>query len=195
MTSLSLLQSEMRKCRRCVEAGYIAEANPLSLGSASAEFMVIGQAPSRLDNETNSFYVGPAGRKLRGWLAEAGLSEEDQATRVYFAAMTRCFPGRLPGSSKDRLPSRAEQKLCRSWLDTEMELLKPRVVILFGGLSIETFLGKAPLTERIGFAFEKDGRTYVPLPHSSGASTWLNLTENQERLRQAIRTLAETLKP
>jgi len=67
-------------------------------------------------------------------------------------------------------------------------------VVLFGGLAIETFLGKAPLTERIGFAFEKEGRTYVPLPHSSGASTWLNLSENKERLQQAIQTLAETLK-
>lgn len=184
----------MRQCVRCVEAGYITEANPLALGSANADIAVIGQAPSRTDHETNSFYVGPAGRKLRGWLTEAGLSEEDQNTRVYFAAITRCFPGRLPGSSKDRLPSRAEQKLCRSWLDAELELLKPRVIVLFGGLAIETFLGKTPLTERIGFSFEKDGRTYVPLPHSSGASTWLNLPENKERLQQAIQTLADTLK-
>jgi uracil-DNA glycosylase len=193
VVDLPTLQGELRRCTRCVEAGHLSAANPLVLGSATATVMVIGQAPSRTDHETGGFYIGPAGRKLRGWLAEAGISEEEQATRVYFAAITRCFPGRLPGSSKDRLPSRAEQKLCRSWLDAELALLNPRVVILFGGLSIETFLGKAPLTERIGAAFEKDGRTWVPLPHSSGASTWLNYPENQERLAQALLRLREVL--
>jgi uracil-DNA glycosylase len=176
-----------------VDAGFLTEVRPLALGDETADVFVIGQAPSRTDHETGGFYVGPAGRKLRGWLEEAGLSEEELQRRVYFAAITRCFPGRLPGSSKDRLPSRAEQKLCRSWLDAEMELLQPRVVILFGGLAIETFLGKAPLAERIGFSFERDGRLYVPLPHSSGASTWLNSPENRERLAQAIRRLREAL--
>jgi uracil-DNA glycosylase len=169
-----------------VDGGFISEARPLSLGTETADVLVIGQAPSKTDHETGGFYVGPAGRKLRGWLSEAGLSEADVERRVYFAAITRCFPGRVPGSSKDRLPSRAEQKLCRSWLDAELALLEPRVVVLFGGLAIETFLGKAPLTERIGFSFEREGQIFIPLPHSSGASTWLNVPENRERLAQAI---------
>ncbi len=187
--TLPVLQVELRGCTRCVEAGFLSESRPLTLGTEAADVMVIGQAPSRTDHETGGFYVGPAGKKLRGWLAEAGLSESEIERRVYFAAITRCFPGRLPGSSKDRLPSRAEQKLCRSWLDAELELLKPRVVILFGGLAIETFLGKAPLTERIGFSLERDNQIFVPLPHSSGASTWLNAPENKERLALAINQL------
>ena len=174
-----------------MDAGFISEARPLVLGKPSADVMVIGQAPSRTDHETGGFYVGPAGRKLRGWLEEAGLSEDDQASRVYFAAITRCFPGRLPGSSKDRLPSRAEQKLCRSWLDAELAAVNPKVVILFGGLSIQTFLSKAPLTELIGQAFEQGGRLWVPLPHSSGASTWLNAPENRALLQDALNVLRD----
>ena len=191
--NLDVLQTELRACRRCVDAGFILEARPLVLGNSGADVMVIGQAPSRTDHETGGFYVGPAGRKLRGWLTEAGLSEDDQARRVYFAAITRCFPGRLPGSSKDRLPSKAEQRLCRSWLDAEISAVNPRVVVLFGGLSIQTFLSRAPLVELIGQRFEKDGRLWFPLPHSSGASTWLNAPENRELLQSALRTLRDTL--
>lgn len=172
-----------------MDAGFIPEARPLVLGKPGADVMTIGQAPSRTDHETGGFYVGPAGRKLRGWLEEAGLSEDDQASRVYFAAITRCFPGRLPGSSKDRLPSKAEQKLCRSWLDAELDAVNPKVVILFGGLAIQTFLSRAPLKELIGQRFEQGGRLWVPLPHSSGASTWLNAPENRALLQSALRTL------
>ena len=191
--NLDVLQTELRACRRCVDAGFISEARPLVLGNSGADVMVIGQAPSRTDHETGGFYVGPAGRKLRGWLTEAGLSEDDQARRVYFAAITRCFPGRLPGSSKDRLPSKAEQRLCRSWLDAEISAVNPRVVVLFGGLSIQTFLSRAPLVELIGQRFEKDGRLWVPLPHSSGASVWLNAPENRELLQSALKVLRGAL--
>lgn len=152
--------------------------------------MVIGQAPSRTDHEIRETYCGPAGRKLKSWLIEAGFTPEDIGTRVYMAAVTKCFPGRLPGSSKDRLPSRAEQAFCRPWLQSEIDLINPRVLILFGGLAISTFLSaKEPLSELVGRSFEKEGRLYLPLPHSSGASTWLNNPAHQELLKEAIAEL------
>ena len=191
---LPVLQEEIRACTRCEDAGYIPEARPLTAGDGDAPFMVIGQAPSRTAHETATFYRGPAGERLQGWFVEAGFAPEDFGTRVYLAAITKCFPGRLPGSSKDRLPSRAEQALCRPWLDQELALLQPRVIVLFGGLAIGTFLSKAPLNQLVGRSFEKDGVIYIPLPHSSGASTWLNdplhrqlLSEGIERLREARR--------
>lgn len=189
--TLEVLQEEIRACQKCEEAGYITQANPLTAGSAGAKFLVIGQAPSRTDHETGQFYNGPAGRKLRGWFLEAGFEPEDFGTRIYAAAITKCFPGRLPGSSKDRLPSKAEQALCRPWLDGEIALVSPQVIILFGGLAITTFLSRAPLNELIGQTFEKDGRLYIPLPHSSGASTWLNSEANRALLQEAIQRLHE----
>ena len=192
---LPMLQEQIRSCTRCEDAGYIPEARPLTAGDADAPFMVIGQAPSRTAHETATFYRGPAGERLQSWFVEAGFAPEDFGTRVYLAAITKCFPGRLPGSSKDRLPSRAEQALCRPWLEQELALLRPRVIVLFGGLAIGTFLSKAPLNQLVGRTFEKDDVNYIPLPHSSGASTWLNdpahrqlLAEGIERLREARRT-------
>lgn len=191
LTPLTVLQAEIRACTRCVEAGYIPEARPLTSGYPDARFFVIGQAPSRTDHISGHFYHGPAGLKLQSWFVEAGFAPEDFGTRLYRAAITKCFPGRLPGSSKDRLPSRAEQALCRPWLDSELALVKPRVVVLFGRLAIETFLSRAPLSELIGRSFEQDGRLYIPLPHSSGASTWLNHEENRALLQEGIARLRE----
>lgn len=187
MTELEVLQQEIRACNKCVGGGFLTEARPLVLGQPGASIFLIGQAPSRTDHESGRFYEGPAGRKLRGWFLEAGFDESDFGTRIYAAAITKCFPGRNPGSSKDRVPSPAEQKLCRSWLDAELETIQPRAVVLFGGLAIKTFLSKAPLEELIGQVFTKDdGRIYLPLPHSSGASTWLNSAYNQTLLAQAL---------
>lgn len=190
-TDLAVWQSELRACTRCALAGYISEARPLVSGDADAPFMVIGQAPSRTAHVLNTFYRGPAGEKLQSWFVQAGFAPEDFGTRVYLAAVTRCFPGRLPGSSKDRLPSRTEQALCRPWLDHELELLAPRAVVLFGKLAIATFLSSAPLTELVGQTFDQNGRLYLPFPHSSGASTWLNSDTNKALLAQAIARLAE----
>lgn len=188
---LSVLQSELRACTRCLDAGYISEARPLAAGVAGARFLVIGQAPSRTDHLSGLFYSGPAGRRLREWFVEAGFRPEEFGTTVYPTAITRCFPGRLPGSSKDRLPSKTEQALCRPWLDAEIALVSPRVIVLFGRLAIETFLSRAPLAELVGRTFEKDGHLYIPLPHSSGASTWLNDAANRELLAAAIERLRE----
>jgi uracil-DNA glycosylase family 4 len=186
---LAVLQAEIRACRRCEEAGYIPAARPLTFGEPGAVFFVIGQAPSRTDHEEGAFYSGPAGRKLRSWFEEAGFPPEDFGTRVYAAAITKCFPGRLPGSSKDRLPSRREQALCRPWLDAELDRIRPGVVILFGGLAIKTFLSSEPLDQLIGQVFDRDGVHYLPLPHSSGASTWLNSETNRALLARAIEQL------
>lgn len=188
---LRVLQAEIRGCTRCVQAGYLAEARPLTEGDPDAPFAVIGQAPSRTAYETHTFYRGPAGERLRSWFVQAGFAPEDFGTRVYLAAVTKCFPGRLPGSSKDRLPSKAEQALCRSWLDQELALLRPKVVVLFGGLAIGTFLSRAPLDQLVGKTFVEADRVYVPLPHSSGASTWLNDPAHRALLVQGIERLRE----
>ena len=189
--SLPVLQEQIRGCRRCENAGYIDEARPLTRGTTNARVFIIGQAPSRTDHEIGGMYQGPAGRKLRGWFVEAGFDAADFGVSIYFAAITKCFPGRKPGMSTDRLPSRAEQALCRPWLDAEIAAVNPPVLVLFGGLAIGTFLSRAPLSELVGNVYEADGRTVIPLPHSSGASTWLNAPRNRASLARAIAQLRE----
>lgn len=187
MTPIELLHSRIRACDACVRSGHIMAASPRVWGAAPAKFMVIGQAPSLTDSASEEMYRGPAGVKLRSWLREAGFTDADFGTTLYMTAITKCFPGRLPGSSKDRAPSRAEQRQCRPWLDAQIELVCPRVVILFGKMAIDTFLGgKFPLEECVGRAYLRLGTIFAPLPHSSGASTWLNNPSHREQVSRAI---------
>lgn len=134
-------------------------------------------------------FTGPAGKKLMEWFEKAGLAREE----VYLSALCRCFPGKAKSGAHggDRAPSRAMIRNCRPHLIREFELLRPRVVIPAGGLAIKELLGIARLSEAVGETFEHDGITYVPLPHPSGASTWLNAPENKERLVRALAVLGE----
>ena len=106
-------------------------------------------------------------------------------------ALTKCFPGRLPGKSTDRAPSPKERRNCRPWLDAQWKLVQPRVVLLFGKMSIDTFLPSMTLGECIGRTFDKDGLHFIPLPHSSGASTWLNDAGHRALLAQAVERVRE----
>ena len=191
VTELELLHSEIRACRRCEEAGFPISPPGLAWGEAPAPFLLVGQAPGLSDWRGDRMYLGPAARKLISWLCEAGFTEADIGTRVYMTALTKCFPGRLPGKSTDRAPSPRERALCRPWLNRQWELVSPRVVLLFGKLSIDTFLPSMPLTQSVGTVFERDGLTYIPLPHSSGASTWLNTPAHRLLLAEAIERIRE----
>ncbi|MDD3827733.1 MAG: uracil-DNA glycosylase family protein, partial [Anaerolineae bacterium] len=89
-----------------------------------------------------------------------------------------------------------EQKLCRPFLERELALVRPRVILAVGGLAIETVLGrKVRLDEAVGARFSVDGRLVLPLPHPSGASLWLNRPENQARLERALAILGDELLP
>ena len=148
--------------------------------------LLVGQAPGLTEVSTRLPFTGPAGRRLEGWLAEAGVSRGE----VYLSALARCFPGKARGGG-DKVPSRAMLANCRPHLLREFELLRPGVVLPVGGLAIRELLGIGRLSEAIGLTFRRDGVVYVPLPHPSGASTWLNAPENRSSLLCALALLGE----
>ena len=188
------LRAEMRACRRCLEAGYQVTPGAIFSGEPPAPLMLVGQAPGVTEVEAGRPFNASAGRRLFRWLAEAGLAEDEFRARYYMTAVTKCYPGKHPGGRGDRKPSRAEQKLCRPFLDRELALVQPRLVLAVGGLAIETLLGrKLRLDEAVGRVFTVDGRRVLPLPHSSGASLWLNRPEHQALLRQALALLRAEL--
>lgn len=171
--------------------GFPISPPPLVGGGASADFLLIGQAPSLTDLREGRMYCGPAGSKLLGWLREAGFSDDDFGTRVYMTALTKCFPGRLPGKSTDRAPTPKERANCRPWLDAQLAIIQPKAIILFGKMAIETFLPRMALEDAVGQVFERSGVTFIPLPHSSGASTWLNSNAHKALLAEAIARVRE----
>jgi uracil-DNA glycosylase len=194
---LAELHHQMRACRRCLEAGYPIAPTAVFSGPAKASVMVVGQAPGVTEAEVGRPFNGPSGRRLFHWLAEAGWEEDAFRATQYLTAVTKCYPGKSPGGKGDRAPTRAEQRLCTPFLERELALVRPRLVLPVGSLAVRRFLGVARLKEVVGKAFEDgEGRWIVPLPHPSGASLWLNRPENRERVAQAlahVRRLCEGL--
>lgn len=157
--------------------------------------MVVGQAPGPREVGRQRLFAHTAGTRLFSWFADLGVPEEEFRRKVWIAAAIRCFPGRAPQGG-DRVPSPQEIANCAPWLEAELRLIRPLTVITLGQLAVAKFLPPAPLSERVGEVFEgsRDGHTFevVPLPHPSGRSTWINVPENQARLRRALRRLAKT---
>jgi uracil-DNA glycosylase len=83
--------------------------------------------------------------------------------------------------------------LCSFWLEWELRLLRPELVLLVGGLAVRRVLGRSRLTGCIGERYELRDAVAVPLPHPSGASGWLNAPANRERLGRALALVREEL--
>ena len=190
---LVTLHHDLRRCTHCQAAGFPVQGPPIFAGEAGARWMVVGQAPGQID-VTSTFlpFSGAAGTRLFGWLRLAGWEEQDFRRQCYFTSITKCFPGPHPSGRGDRVPSRTEQRLCSDWLDAEVTLVDPAVILPIGSLAIERFFGPGyRLVDIVGQRFQLDGRIVVPLPHPSGASAWTQLPDNKRRIDQAIAHLSE----
>jgi uracil-DNA glycosylase len=193
---LIALNGRIRACRKCHDAGLLdaRESIPIARDpdpdAPLPRILVIGQAPGLRATLHDRPFAGAAGEKLRDWLNLGGIPREDFYRQVHFAAITRCYPGRLPGAKGDRVPSPQEQALCRPWLDELIKTLEPQVVLLVGLLAIRTFLGPvASLTSVVGTSTVRDGVCYIPLPHPSGVSRWLNEPANLAAVARAMENL------
>jgi uracil-DNA glycosylase len=152
--------------------------------------MIVGQAPGAVEGAEGRPWRGRAGRTLRRWLE---LDEEDFYGTFACVSVTRCYPGRHPSGRGDRPATPTEQDLCAFWLDWELRLLRPRLVLPVGALALRRLLGRARLTEAIGERIPFGEAVAVPLPHPSGASGWLNEDANRLRLQTAVELVHEEL--
>jgi uracil-DNA glycosylase family 4 len=189
-TALALLQQRIRSCRLCQEQGYIPTAHPIVSGRATDRILVIGQAPGHLSVARDLPFSGPGGRILQRWLERAGFPAGYLHEHTYLSSLTRCDPGPNPAGSGDRRPSAQEMALCRPYLEAELGLLRPTVVLLVGTMAIEAFFGRMRLEDVIGTYAERDGMLLLPLPHPSGVSRWLNDPRHQELHQKALELLS-----
>lgn len=182
-------------CRRCGHPG--EDVRPIVSPARTPKAMLVGQAPGRTEATSGRPFAGRAGGTLFRWLASIGLEEETARRNIYIAAITRCYPGPSPSGRGDRVPSPREQDLCAGWLDEELGIIRPRLLIPVGRLAIDRFLGALPLDQLIGRAHEVEhvgGRSLaVPLPHPSGASSWIHQGGHKAQLERALQILAREL--
>jgi len=180
----------LRRCKRCPKM-----LKPVvSGGPVVSRVMLVGQAPGDKEPILGRPFAWTAGKKLFRWFNEhAGVDEATFRSRVYMAAVCRCFPGKRP-TGGDRVPDNDEIVNCSDWMKAEFELLQPRLVIAVGKLAILQFMPCGKLDEVIGSAFptEYAGHRFdlVPLPHPSGASPWPHQLPGRVLLPRALALIA-----
>jgi len=183
-------QRALRACRRCPDMH-----RPPIVGSAvRSKVLLVGQAPGDKEPLLGRPFAWTAGKQLFKWFAPLGLDEERFRARVYIAAACRCFPGKNPKGG-DRVPSPEELLNCRPWLEREIELLRPELILPVGRVAIEQFLPARPLVEQIGtqhVALRGKRRIdVIPLPHPSGASTWPRVEPGKTLTLRALALIGE----
>lgn len=196
-TTASTLQAHCRALAECRMCGHPVDVVPIVSRAATPSVVLVGQAPGKVEAAGGKPFAGRAGKTLFRWLERAGVDEDTARRRIYIAAVTRCYPGPSPSGRGDRVPSPKERAACAVWLDEELRIIRPKLLIPVGRLAIARFLPNLPLDQLIGRAHDLThvgGRSLaIPLPHPSGASSWIHEGEHPRLLEGALEMIGREL--
>jgi uracil-DNA glycosylase len=160
-----------------------------------SRIFLLGQAPGPHEARLGRPFAWTAGKTLFRWFEGAlGTTEAEFRSKVYMAAVVRNFPGKSRGGG-DRVPSPAEIAASRGFLQREVAILRPRLVVPVGRLAIREVLGhEEPIAQVVGrrlrLRYHGVDADVVCLPHPSGASTWFKMEPGRRLLARALRLLA-----
>lgn len=188
--SLNVLHGQLDACRKCPKM-----IGPVVHGPAVlSKIFLLGQAPGPHEGKFGRPFAWTAGKTMFRWFESAlGCDEETFRSTVYMAAVARCFPGKAKGGG-DRKPDDGEIANCQPWLQGEVGLLKPSLVLPVGTLAIEQVMReKKPLIEYVGKQLKAQYHglavDVICLPHPSGASTWHRMEPGIALLKKALQLL------
>ena len=169
MSALTELYESVRNCHKCEIAKYRTQAVP-GEGAENADIMFIGEAPGWHEDQQGHPFVGPAGQFLDQLLASINLKRE----QVYITNVIKT----RPPDNRDPLPS--EILNCRPWLDKQLEIIHPKMVVTLGRYSMTLFLPGKTISQIHGTAVKKDGIIYFAMYHPAAAL-------HQQSLRDTIK--------
>jgi DNA polymerase len=155
---LTALYEEIADCPNCPLARTRTQTVP-GAGAASADVMCIGEAPGAREDQLGLPFVGPAGRFLDELLSAAGLSRES----VYIANIVKCRP------PENRDPQPDEIAACRGYLDRQIELVDPKVIVTLGRFSMARWFPGESIGRIHGQAKRIGGRVVMPMYHPAAA--------------------------
>ena len=158
MSSLTDLNEKIAKCDACRLCKQRKRAVP-GEGREDAEIMFIGEAPGWHEDQQGRPFVGPAGQFLDELLQSINLKRSE----VYIANVVKC----RPPSNRDPLPD--EIGACRKWLDRQIELIKPKMIVTLGRYSMARFFPGATISKVHGTARTSEGVTYFAMYHPAAA--------------------------
>lgn len=158
MSGLSDLYEEIEECQGCGLYRQRTQAVP-GEGAEHADILFIGEAPGWHEDQQGRPFVGPAGHFLDELLRSIGLGRRD----VYIANVIKC----RPPANRDPLPT--EIAACRRWLDRQVELIQPKIIVTLGRYSLAQFFPGEPMGKARGNPRKKDGIIYFPMYHPAAA--------------------------
>jgi len=158
MSALSELYEEITFCQQCEMARYRIQTVP-GEGAGSADIMFIGEAPGQHEDQKGRPFVGPAGKLLDELLATIGLNRQ----QVYIANVIKC----RPRGNRDPLPQ--EIFNCRKWLERQIELILPKIIVTLGRYSMALFFPQKSISKIHGSAEKREGVIYFAMYHPAAA--------------------------
>ncbi|MBQ0135561.1 MAG: uracil-DNA glycosylase [Oscillospiraceae bacterium] len=180
--TLTELKIECEKCERC-ELCRSRTRLVFGDGVENAKVMLIGEAPGKDEDEQGKPFVGRSGKLLTEMLAQVGLSRDKN---IYIANMLKCRP------PENRDPKKTEQDLCIEWLQKQIEIIDPQVILCVGRISAQRIIGKDfSVTKQHGELIERDGRLMMGTFHPAAILRNIN---NKPLLKADLLKLAEAIK-
>ena len=158
MSALSELYKEIALCQQCELAKHRTRVVP-GEGAEDADIIFIGEAPGWHEDQQGRPFVGPAGLYLDELLASINLKRE----QVYIANVIKC----RPQENRDPLPS--EILSCRKWLERQIELIQPRMIVTLGRYSMAMFFPGKSIGKIHGTAQKRDNVIYYAMYHPAAA--------------------------
>lgn len=158
MTELERLAAEIAQCQRCPLSRGRSHTVP-GEGPADARLMFIGEAPGFHEDRLGRPFVGAAGQFLEELLHSVGMTRD----QVYICNVIKC----RPPNNRDPLPEEVEA--CRPYLDRQIELVRPRVIVTLGRFSMARYFPNASISQIHGRAKRIGDVLYLPLFHPAAA--------------------------
>jgi uracil-DNA glycosylase len=135
--TLSAVRTAAKDCQAC-DLYKLGTQTVFGEGAKTAELMLVGEQPGDQEDLSGHPFVGPAGKLLDRALAEAGIDR----TGVYVTNVVKHFKWEPRGKRRiHKKPSASEISACRPWLDTEIQLVKPRAIVCLGATAAQALLG------------------------------------------------------
>ena len=158
MSELTDLYQEIKTCQKCSLSQGRTNSVP-GEGPEDADIMLIGEGPGFHEDRQGRPFVGASGKYLQELLEKIGLSRED----VYIANVVKCRP---PGN---RDPKPEEIEACRSHLDKQIELVRPRLIVTLGRFSMQRYFPGASISRIHGQPKRVGNIIYYPMFHPAAA--------------------------
>jgi DNA polymerase len=173
------LHNDIRNCTLCPLHKTRTNAVP-GEGSVTADVMLVGEAPGVKEDESGRPFVGRSGELLTSMIQEIGLSRDS----VFITSILKSRP------PKNRTPTQAEISACRPFLERQIEIINPRIIVLLGGVAISSLIGSWRVSEAHGKFYENGDRKYFMTYHPAAA---LRFPKIKSVMREDFETLSQEL--